>query len=231
MKPPIDLLPYALACQESYKRADFESVETDTQAIVYPHRDGPILAFRGTENVQDWKTNLDGGFTALRDGVLVREGFADAWISVFDEVKNWAARMRGRDPEFRLRITGHSLGGALATVAALDLAPHSDKITLVTFGAPRCMHRSTPLHNQINAYRVVNNNDIVPRVPPESAGYNHRGELLYFDESGAYHHHPGNWTQLRDRIEGRLADIGEPGTDGIKDHSITEYVRLAILNV
>ena len=212
------LYPYAMAARQAYDFAHVDIPRTDTQAILFNHNKKKIIAFRGTTSLKDWKTNMNGGFVALRDQVLVREGFADAWISVRERVMNWVNGVQ-------VHMTGHSLGGAIATVAAVDIAPSHD-VTLVTFGAPRALHETCPLHHRIQAYRVVNNNDVVPRLPPESAGYAHRGRLVYFTERGEMMSHISPWEKLRDRIEGRIGDFGELGTDGIKDHDMDEYVRL-----
>lgn len=216
------LLDYARASQYAYEHADIDEPSTDTQVAFYGGCGYTIVAFRGTTSLQDWDTNINGGFVALRDSVLVREGFADAWISVKDRVTDWIAANSIQD---RLCFAGHSLGGALATVAAIDLAP-VEQINLVTFGAPRALHNLTPTHANVRPLRVVNNNDVVPRVPPEFQGYRHAGKLVYFNEAGEYVPDIGLWSKLADRIEGRINDIGELGTDGIKDHDMAEYVRL-----
>lgn len=92
----------------------------------------------------------------------------------------------------KLYITGHSLGGALATVAAARLAfVHSDiNITAVYgLGAPRVfdsevadIFNATVNHGKAmkdKFFRPRNNNDIVTRVPP--VPYKHVGTEVYFD--------------------------------------------------
>ena len=77
-------------------------------------------------------------------------------------------------------------------------------------------------------YHVINNNDIVTRVPTRSMGYGHvkNINLNYLDEDGNLHHDISWWERFKDRIKGRIYDFGELGTDGIKDHSITEVQRI-----
>ena len=85
-----------------------------------------------------------------------------------------------------LVITGASLGGALATIAAIEL--HS-KITSIselhTYGSPRVgdINFSMFVKTRIpNSLRVVHNRDIVPHVPLISQNYHHISFEVLFDE-------------------------------------------------
>jgi triacylglycerol lipase len=76
------------------------------------------------------------------------------------------------DPTKPLVIAGHSLGGALANLAAIDLALHRPELQpnlhLYTYGTPRLGDRAfVEAHSQLlpNHYRVVNLADMVPMTP------------------------------------------------------------------
>lgn len=194
---------------------DIECRRTDTQVIV---RDGEI-AFRGTTSLRDWVINLQTSFAALREGVVVHEGFSIGWCSVADRVREAAT-----GPV--LRVYGHSLGGALATCAAADLAPLYEHVELITFGSPRVLHYSCRLPDNVTHVRCANNCDAVPRVPFRSMGYTHRGRVLYWDHDGQARDIDG-WRLWLDRAWGRLDDIGRPGAAGTNDHDMHEYLRLA----
>lgn len=91
-------------------------------------------------------------------------------------------------------MTGHSLGGALATYAAVDikrfLAPQA-QVHFYTFGSPR------PGNSQFADFvmtifpdghysRVTHNKDLVPHIPSEAEGYKHAGnEIWYFNPENA----------------------------------------------
>ena len=73
-------------------------------------------------------------------------------------------------------------------------------------------------------FRYVNNNDVVPRVPPRLTDYVHIGRVKYFDTHGGLHDELGWWEKLKDRLQGRWEDLLKPGTDGIKDHDMERYL-------
>jgi len=119
----------------------FEAPLTDTQAAVMWNDDVVILSLRGTTPGLDMYTDLQHHFRNMPaswgEDVLVHDGFAGAWENiredVVDEIED--RLVGGR----RLWITGHSLGGALATLAAYDLS-HVEDIPVEgvhTFGQPR----------------------------------------------------------------------------------------------
>ena len=77
------------------------------------------------------------------------------------------------NPTIPCYITGHSLGGAIATLAALEIAINipqiREQLQLYTYGSPRIGDRNfAQAHSQLipNSYRIVNLSDSVPLVPP-----------------------------------------------------------------
>ena len=76
------------------------------------------------------------------------------------------------------------------------------------------------------SFRFVNNNDIVTRVPPRELQYSHVGTLKYFTEGKQLSDGMDDWSMFLDRMHGRISDILEWGTDGLKDHDMHNYVNL-----
>ena len=64
-------------------------------------------------------------------------------------------------------------------------------------------------------FRFVNNNGVVTRVPTREMGFRHVGQVLMFDIFGKLQSDLHFWNQFLDRVVGRVADLGQPGTDGI----------------
>lgn len=122
------------------------------------------------------------------------------------------------------------MGGALATLAVAKLRYENDKpiYGLYTFGQPRAgnrdFERTFNSDFKTRAFRFVNNNDVVPRIPLRLMKYSHVGTFIFFDQDGNIHSDMGWWYRLLDNFTGRIEDFLKPGTDGIKDHDMAKYV-------
>jgi Lipase (class 3) len=84
-----------------------------------------------------------------------------------------------------LYITGHSLGGALAMLFAYRWSNPTIPIAgIYTFGQPRVgdakFRRRYDVLLGARTFRVVNEEDIVPRVPGLLLGYRHAGQEVFF---------------------------------------------------
>lgn len=167
------------------------------RGLVLRHEQALIVVFRGTRlasrslfdvaevvviDQDDLKTDSQFVSNACRAGGRVHSGFLAAYASVSDRLDEVLARQRTPPPH--VWLTGHSLGGALATLAAAHL-PAGQVQGLYTFGSPRVGDAAfASVLPRPSHYRFVHRNDWVPRVPPEWLGYLHAGELITLDESG-----------------------------------------------
>jgi triacylglycerol lipase len=170
--PPQPARSSFLAKARLRQRRFFVSRATATQAMLVESEHPPafaVLVFRGTEQTpQDFLSDIEIGAKAiLPGGVRTHEGFAKALDSVWTEIDGELATLRC--PVF---YTGHSLGAALATLAASRRAPQA----VYTFGSPLVGNRGfvASLDN-VPVYRVVHDLDAVTRVPPEVLGFRHAG--------------------------------------------------------
>ena len=226
--------------RENFKYLDMAL--TDTQAFLFRQGDDVVLVFRGSQQLNDWKTNFKirlQAFTILADQKAtppkgrVHRGFSEAWQSVEKIVvyylKKWWT------PQTKLWITGHSLGGALAAVATISLESQGFKVSgLYTFGQPRVADWTLVRYmNNImgdRIFRYANNNDIVPLIPPQFIPwmplrlYGHMGKFRYFSFRGALKRHSFMGQRLPDRLLGYLSAIGKPGIDAIDDHKMEFYL-------
>lgn len=159
--------------------------ETDTQVALLRTADTRVVygVFRGSDKSIDWINNLQFRQQIYPYGedsdtrVRFHRGFMAAYFSIRDR---FLSEMRNY-PDATVIPTGHSLGGAVATIAALDLqynvTQHTGQpIQLYTFGAPRVGNSALvkSFSKRVpQSYRFVYGWDVVTRVPRLWQGYDH----------------------------------------------------------
>ena len=125
-----------------------------------------VLAFRGTEadSFTDIKADANGKVTACDSGGNVHSGFKKAYeeISLTIESEINDEKYSG----IPLFITGHSLGGALATIAAKKLKHKAGVAACYTYGSPRVGDEEWIRNIKTPIYRLVNAADSVTMLPP-----------------------------------------------------------------
>lgn len=206
----------------------FYDVES-TQCLVAVDGNSLVVCFRGTESrqVEDWVTDLDFDLVPGPLGGKVHEGFYDALSCVWQMLDS-EVRAQLEEGEKRLWITGHSLGAALATLAASRWLEAGIPVAgLYTFGQPRTgdaeFARRFDFAFRPHAFRIVNNLDIVTRTPPRSLGYRHLGTFIYFDDEGRMDHDIGLWRRFLTGWHGTIETILSWGGEGVEDHSMSGY--------
>ncbi|MBO0879117.1 MAG: lipase family protein [Mycobacterium sp.] len=150
-----------------------------------------FVSFRGTSDVQDWLADLDAipeNYSWIPKSGRVHAGFQDVYDLVRESIAtNLATATAGCD---QILVTGHSLGAALAVLAAPDIfrnmPPNTIEPKLITFAGPRVgLSDFVDVFNADieSCFRVVNFLDIVPLVPP--APYVHVGAEIAINSGGA----------------------------------------------
>ncbi len=228
----------------------FYNRSTGIQAFAFQQNGVIILSFRGTdvehEKLRNWWTNINVKTAPFNsenkhdNKIKVHRGFQNAWTSVREKVFEQIDRWKQSEKIREIWVTGHSLGGALATLAATQLKENETekdiKYKLCTFGSPRVGNgKFVDFFNtlDIDTYRYVNNNDIVPRIPGNmrvlrnlfSAEYQHVGDKYYIKVNGEIIFSPNILQEGFDRILGLIKSISEPGIDIIEDHKMVFYIK------
>jgi hypothetical protein len=121
----------------------------------------------------------------------VYSGFLEAWRAVRNEVHRWLDEQRQQlsMSSMTVRCCGHSLGGALSTLCALELAKHGyGKVELITWASPRvgdaqfvCCVQKAVQSRRLQIARFVNGLDVVPKLPPDLCGFKHVCEEIRLD--------------------------------------------------
>jgi hypothetical protein len=225
--------------RRAFQKAGLADVEVfsgeSTQCFVASGPAFAIVAFRGTETrrregrtdfrdiLADLGADADIRLIDSGQGGKVHQGFRGALDEVWENLLAALRRLRRRGR--KLWMTGHSLGAAIATLAA---DRYGDIQGLYTFGSPRVGDAAFKDDFFVNTYRLVHNNDVVTKVPPAGL-YVHVGELKYLDSRGVLHDNPGRWQRWTDAALGQTENIfnalgqvrhgfTELIPDGIKDH-------------
>lgn len=228
----------------------FKNVEVfdrnSTQSFVAQHEDFILVSFRGSDEWQDWLDNLNlptipttlgrahrGFVRALedvwQDMLVAIEYFKNEGVETVNQFEQ-KAKYRS------LWITGHSLGGALATLAAAERIEVDRPFGGVyTFGQPRCVDRTMARNMNIEAkgriFRFQNHNDIVSRIPQRVMGYSHVGTFRYIDINQKIHSDIHWWNQFLDRFGGILETLKERGIDKFEDHKLERYIEALGKNI
>jgi len=149
-------------------------------AVIAAGRDATIVTLAGTDplKINDWITDFRGLPSADSAHTGFHDGVANIWNRISTALLN---RSQADQPVF---FTGHSLGGALAIIAA-DRALRELQIpaeAIYTFGSPRpgdaqfANNFDPGLRDRI--YRLVDGDDLVATVGPSQIGFRHLGQML-----------------------------------------------------
>lgn len=153
-----------------------------------------VLAIRGSVSKANWHADWD----MLRVDIdwcpdcRIHRGFRNSWHEVSHAVTENMRKAVDTHPDYRIVVTGHSLGGAVATIAAAELrrldARFAARTELYTFGSPRVANAEAArwLSDQSHfSWRVTNENDLVPRLPPRVLGYHHMEPEYWIARNGS----------------------------------------------
>ncbi|CAH8313656.1 unnamed protein product [Eruca vesicaria subsp. sativa] len=196
-----------------------------------------VIAFRGTQqhSIQNWVSDLfwkqlDLNYPDMSDA-MVHHGFYSAYHNTTVRPAVLSAVQRAKKsygPNINIMVTGHSMGGAMATFCGLDLVVNvgEEKVQVMTFGQPRVGNAAFASYYSLlvpKTFRITHGHDVVPHLPPF---YNHFPQKTY-------HHFPTEvW--LRDASSSNLGSVekvcdhtGEDPTcsRSVKGNSISDHLR------
>jgi triacylglycerol lipase len=210
----------AAKCQEwGFSRFYYFDRE-NTQAFLMGNDYVAFLVFRGTEpqSLLDWLTNSKLVMARAGSG-QVHAGFLASLQGIWADIKTQLPYFRTHQQY--LFLTGHSLGGGLATLASFKLQKMGENIDgLYNFGSPRVGDSDFAMAFnrmlRVRTFRLVNHQDIVPRLPPRKLGYTHVGQLVYFNQQGRRQRGLGE--HLIDQEDSSLTEL-------VIDHDMAAYIR------
>lgn len=151
-----------------------------------------IVAFRGSSSTANWISNANATqkkFKYIKETCLTHRGFTDIYTSARSGIHSALSRLSSGK---RLYITGHSLGGALATLCAPDVAANTLFSTphLYTYGSPRAgdpAFAKAGTRYVPNSNRIANLFDAAAYVPPSIFKLPKRDKRYYYSHVREFH--------------------------------------------
>eukprot|EP00189_Rhodosorus_marinus_P007918 CAMPEP_0184754556 /NCGR_PEP_ID=MMETSP0315-20130426/44684_1 /TAXON_ID=101924 /ORGANISM="Rhodosorus marinus, Strain UTEX LB 2760" /LENGTH=753 /DNA_ID=CAMNT_0027233981 /DNA_START=119 /DNA_END=2380 /DNA_ORIENTATION=+ len=184
---------------------------TDTHGLVYSASDRIVVAFKGTQSGANVRTDLQAAMYPLNKFVegfviedevhhvrkswvkrmvqpMIHKGFGSAYATVRQQIWNEVYRLYEENPR-PLFFTGHSLGGALATLCAIDcsrtISP-DDGCYVFTYGSPRVGNKQFKEEYDKEVpctWRLVHAEDPVTKLPP-ALFFRHVGQSALITRTG-----------------------------------------------
>lgn len=211
--------------EKYFRQAGFTSINLldyeGAQCYLLSNKDTAVIVFRGTEPKQksDIWADLKTWKKKSQTKGSIHSGFMGETDKVWESVKKFV----GDNSDKNLYIAGHSLGGAMASVASSRLQQHAPLKMTYTYGSPRVGNSSWRNYQTWSHQRIQNNNDVVTQTPPMLLGFRHHVPSVYIN-------HYGNirkltrWQKTKDMFRGRWRAIQKfQFFDGIMDHNMDKY--------
>lgn len=253
-----ELYHLGLMARDAYSRATITNAATDTQVWISGGPFSIVVAFRGSSSVQDWLTNAQFGMEDLfwateYNCAAVHRGFLEAFDSVNAEVLSAVRELLKSFPRAEIYITGHSLGGALAMLAAYEFRRLNLPLAqVVTFGAPRVgnkafavAYNSAPVAANVSSlqngsgqsgvtsaatlkditFNLVVQGDPIPLVPTLLMGYRDCGTEYFIKRSGELLVNPWIGAELFTDLLGTLNAWRKFKLGAIPNHNLTHYLE------
>lgn len=160
-----------------------------------------IVTFRGSNNKKDWKLYFKYGKVPYDNSIkltpeqplptdipLVHNGFneyTNIALALKDSNEALLTDTLLNDKNAQILVTGHSLGGSLATLYAarlLDLGIEPERLQVITFGAPSVGNKifAEKYQDKLNLTRVVISQDLAPGALRAVGGYTQFGKEVKF---------------------------------------------------
>ncbi len=163
----------------------FYQTKSDVEVgITISHKNKRIITiFRGSDSLLDWIYNLRFFKIHLTSGVKIHSGFYQKIINdnLFNNLQTDLDFLIQKYPDYRIIITGYSLGGALSTLFGYLYSDLTNKeLEIITFASPRVGNYNFMIdfNNKKNIilFRIQNKKDIVSNIP--FINYYHVGFLI-----------------------------------------------------
>lgn len=158
------------------KKSEYKKTGDEVDFCIQVNSKGKLikLLFEESQSKRDWQNNFNFPvkiYKNQKSKLLAHRGFGNAYKSANDVIMNELEGYIKQFPDFNVLISGWSLGGAMAVLAAEDFYfRFHKKAMLITYGAPKVLFgkkcKCYVLGCCSSVIQFADNNDIVPLLPP-----------------------------------------------------------------
>ena len=191
-----------------------------------------VVVFRGSDNIKNFLTDArifkNDYEKNLCKKCELHAGFYKSYRKLVDKgLEKVIAAAVKEHPEYELLFTGHSLGGAVALIAAVKFTEqHSGKaVKVYTFGQPRVGDGDYAKYADSKVshfFRVVHRKDLVPHKPAYLTFYRHSGYEVWYRDGMQ-----GNYQLCKGESDDCSNSIGSSTFSfSVGDHSSLNYIQL-----
>ena len=170
---------------DPYKIRGIQFYEVDNVSLFFHNKNKiQYIVFIGSNDYKDWLYNFQFNFSETpykskntNKEIKVHSGFYRLYLKVRNEILNRMNKVKTEN----IVVVAHSMGGAVATLCALDLQYNlpDKEIGSFTSGSPKVGNSAfvSSFNRRIgDTVRCTNGNDMVPSLPPFSFGFHHVGK-------------------------------------------------------
>ncbi|WP_309733666.1 lipase family protein [Chamaesiphon sp. OTE_75_metabat_556] len=198
-----------------------------------------FIIIRGTRTAYEWYNNTAIQYNQYKTinsnkelGVTTK-GFHSIYVDIRQEIQVALQEKKGTFD--RIFVAGHSLGGALATLAIpdlIDLGINASDIIAYTFASPRCCDRQLANYlkgSGVKHWRIANTEDIVPTLPGATANIFSPNDTRKQEDADDGNFIVRTYNNLKARGMKTFEHTGTPiyftiGKDSIEDNHSLELV-------
>jgi len=144
-------------------------------AFIATKEENIYVVFRGTDTIVEWIDDslfAQVSYTFVENGGMTEQGFTMIYETIHTSIVDTVNDLSNSGNFSTLFVTGHSLGSALAILAVPELSQKTSfpQPTMYNFAGPRTgdVAFAINVYGSIpnTSWRVVNTNDLVPKLPP-----------------------------------------------------------------